>query len=236
MQTDTPKPGERNKVPPRLGCAAACLAAILVAGCGGSNTTRPAAGPQPGMKKYAYLTALGGPHLLLPVEAAAEWKGSPPPKDGATRPDSDFQRACLATALDYIAVLKVGTHDALVFNDPAASAWAKSTSGELEIYVLKSFVTTDLDGLVDKARAAPVPMNQTGKSFTNTGGEAYLMFAGDTVANAAYDLLRVPLPAGVYHVTQGEYAAGGEKVWIYRLVPGIAPATQPATTTVPATP
>lgn len=212
-----------------------CLVAALAA-CNDSTTSTPATSSA-GMKKYKYLNAAGGPHLLLPTALAADWKGAPDTKTSSTGPKSDFQRACLATALEDIALLKVGTGEVLVFCDPATSAWGKSSDGNLEIYVLKSFDNPNLDNLIDRARNDIDEMKETSKFFVMTGSDAILMFAGDTLNNATYATQQVPLAQGSYKVLQGKYQAGNEIVIVYRLVPGTPPTTstsEPATASAPA--
>jgi len=49
------------------------------------------------MDKYPYLAADGGPHMLLPAEAASAWTGASSML-AAANPNSDYGRACAVAA------------------------------------------------------------------------------------------------------------------------------------------
>src|SRR5438874_7073218 len=102
--------------------AALILVSISLAGCddrSSSTAQAPPSTPMPataplGMNKYPYLAADGGPHMLLPVEAAGVWTGAPSML-AATNPKSDYGRACAATANVQMAAIPVGPTNGLVF-------------------------------------------------------------------------------------------------------------------------
>src|SRR6266404_8875267 len=120
------------------------------------NTIAPA-----GMNKYAYLAADGGPHMLLPAEAAGAWSGAPSMLSVAN-PRSDYGRACAATANAQMAVIPVGSTSALVFGpNPPMTAWGKSVDGLIEVYYLTSWTGMQLDALVAKASAALATSSMT---------------------------------------------------------------------------
>jgi hypothetical protein len=181
----------------------------------------PAAGTAPaGMKKFPYLAADGGPHMLLPAEAAGAWKAISSPAD-VTNPQSDYGRACAAVTTARMAPIPVGSSSALIFNDPPMSAWGKSADGLVEIYNLQSWTSTDLDALLAKATAAlpTASMKKSGTTLRLPEPDAFLLYAGDAPGGTAYGVHRVTIPAGNYDVLAGTYSAGGESVEIYRLKP-----------------
>lgn len=172
------------------------------------------------MNKYPYLAADGGPHMLLPAEAASAWAGASSVL-AVTNPKSDYGRACAATASAQMGVIPVGSTTALVFADPPMTAWGTSADGWVEVYYLKSWMGMNLDALIAKATAA-LPT----ASLTNSGTvlqlhepDAFLLFAGDTPSSTAYGVHRVKIPAGKYNVLVGTYTASGESVTVYRLQP-----------------
>ena len=173
-----------------------------------------------GMNKYPYLAADGGPHMLLPAEAASAWKGAPSMLS-ITNPKSDYGRAGGATANAQMGVIPVGSTIALVFADPPMTAWGTSVDGMVEVYYLKSWTGMNLDALIAKATAA-LPT----ASLTNSGTvlqlhepDAFLLFGGDTPSSTAYGVHRVKIPTGKYNVLIGTYTAAGESVTVYRLQP-----------------
>jgi len=176
------------------------------------------------MNKYPYLAADGGPHMLLPAEAASAWTGAPSML-AVTNPKSDYGRAGAATATAQMGVIPVGSTTALVFADPPMTAWGTSADGMVEVYYLKSWAGMNLDVLIAKATAA-LPT----ASLTNSGTvlqlhepDAFLLFAGDTPSSTAYGVHRVKIPAGNYNVLVGTYTAKGESVTVYRLQPAGTP-------------
>jgi hypothetical protein len=170
------------------------------------------------MSKYAYVVADGGPHMLLPAEAAGAWSGAASML-AVVNPKSDYGRACAATANAQMGVIAVGSANALVFADPPMTAWGVSADGMVEIYYLKSWSGTNLDALIDKATAA-LPRASLAKSGTVLQfrePDAFLLFAGDTPTSTAYGVERVKISVGKYDVLVGTYSANGESVTVYRL-------------------
>lgn len=152
----------------------------------------------PGLDRYEYFACDGGPHLLLPSALASEWKGVENPDD-VLDPATDYGRACAASD-ERIALLPVGDGHALVLPNPPMTAWAAGPDGSIELYILESWSTEDLDALIDEARAA-APSPSTGAlQWKVADGGAVLMFAGDTVEDAVYETVHVPLQAGLYMV------------------------------------
>lgn len=183
-----------------------------------SGTSAPAAAPS-GMSKYPYLAADGGPHMLLPADAAPAWSGVSILT--VANPKSDYGRACAATANAQMGTIAVGSASAMVFADPPMTAWGTSSDGLVEIYYLKAWTGMNLDALIDKATAS-LPT----ASLTNSGAvlqfrepDAFLLFAGDTPTSTAYGIHRVKIPAGKYQVLIGTYSAKAESVTLYRLLP-----------------
>jgi hypothetical protein len=172
------------------------------------------------MSKYSYLTADGGPHLLLPAEAAGAWSGAPTALS-VMNPSSDFGRACAATTSIQMALIPVGSTSAMVFADPPMTAWGKSVDGLVEAYYLKSWTGMDLDALIAKATAAlpTASLADSGKPFRFAKPDAFLLFAGDTPSSFAYAVHRIAIPVGTYNILVGTYSAQGESVTVYRLKP-----------------
>lgn len=205
---------------------------LLLVGCddrgGGSgkpiSTATPSASAPAGMRRFAYLAADGGPHMLLPTDVAPSWSGVPSML-GAIDPRSDYGRACAATASDKMAMITVGSGRAVVFANPPMTAWGKSSDGLLDICYLDSWTSTDLDSLIDKATAAlpTASLRDSGKKLKLIAPDAFLLFAGDTTdprpTGAAYGVHRVPLGAGAYRILVGTYSSRGESVTVYRFQP-----------------
>jgi hypothetical protein len=170
------------------------------------------------MSKYPYLAADGGPHMLLPAEAAGAWTGVTSMLS-VTDPKSDYGRACAATANAQMAAIPVGSSSALVFADPPMTAWGTSADGLVEIYYLQSWTGMNLDGLIDKATTAlsTSSLTNSGAVLTLNKPDAFLLFAGDTPTSTAYGVHRVAIPPGSYKVLVGTYSKQGESVTIYRL-------------------
>ena len=163
-----------------------------------NTTTAPA-----GMKKYPYLAADGGPHMLLPSGV----------------PGLDYGRACALTSNAQMALMPVGAVS--VFADPPMTAWGTSADGLVEVYYLKSWTGMNLDALIAKATAAllTASMTDSGQVFRLSEPDAFLLFAGDTPTSTAYGVHRVTIPAGTYKILTGTFLAAGESVTIYRLKP-----------------
>src|SRR5207248_203363 len=136
-----------------------------------------------GMRNYPYLAADGGPHMFLPAEAAGAWSGASS-MAAAVNPKSDYGRACAATANARMALVAVGTTSAMVFADPPMTAWGKSSDGLVEVYVLESWTSMNLDALIAKATAAlpTASMKDSGSALQLRDADAFLLYAGDTPA------------------------------------------------------
>jgi hypothetical protein len=174
----------------------------------------------PGMTRYAYLAADGGPHLLLPAQAAGNWTGAPSML-AVMNPSSDYGRACAATANKQMALIPVGSASAIVFANPPMTAWGKSADGFVEVYYLKAWTSTDLDALIAKATAAlpTASLTDSGTTLRLDQPDAFLLFAGDTPSNVAYGVHRVTVPVGTYKILVGTYSGLGQSVTVYRLKP-----------------
>ena len=152
-----------------------------------------------GLERYEYFCCDGGPHLLLPSALASEWMGVENPDD-VLDPATDYGRACAASDKG-IALLPVGDGHALVLGPtPPMTAWTVAPDGSIEVYILESWSTDDLDALIDEARAAPPSSSPGALQWRVPDGGAILMFAGDTVDAAAYGTMPIPLQAGLYRV------------------------------------
>jgi hypothetical protein len=184
-----------------------------------SNAPKPTSAPA-GMSKYPYLAADGGPHMLLPAEAASAWTGAQSMR-AVTNPKSDYGRALAATANAQMGVIPVGSSSALIFADPPMTAWGTSADGLVEIYYLKSWRSMNLDALIAKATAALPTQGLTDSGIVLRFREpdAFLLFAGDTPSSTAYGAYRVKIVPGQYKVLTGNYASKGDAVTIYRLHP-----------------
>jgi hypothetical protein len=180
---------------------------------------KPIAAP-PGLKKFHYLACDGGPHMLLPAAAAPAWRGVSS-MTNVLDPKSDYGRACVAIAKDPFALLPVAASTALILQSPPMSAWGKSSDGLIEIYDLQAWDNTDLDSLITTATAAlpTASLKDTGDTFELTSPDAFLLYAGDTITSFAYEVHRVPLPAGKYHLLTATYKSGINEIRIYRLKP-----------------
>lgn len=95
----------------------------------------------------------------------------------------DYGRAC-AVSDAVTAVLRVADGEALVLGpSPPMTAWADADdgSGVVEVYILESWGTDDLDALVDRLREVPASASRGSVEWTMPDGGVVLMFAGDTV-------------------------------------------------------
>jgi Immunity protein 21 len=152
-----------------------------------------------GQDRYEYFACDGGPHLLLPSALASEWKGVENPDD-VLDPTTDYGRACAASD-EGIALLPVGDGHALVLGpNPPMTAWTTAPDGSIEVYIVETWSTGDLDALIDEARAAASWPSTDAIQWRAPEGGVVLMFAGDTVDAAAYGAMPIPLPAGLYRV------------------------------------
>src|SRR3954468_10585407 len=175
------------------------IAVLSVVGCddrSSSTAQAPPSTPMPtsapaGMNKYPYLAADGGPHMLLPAEAASAWTGAAS-MVAVTNPKSDYGRAGAATANAQMGVIPVGSTNALIFADPPMTAWGTSADGMVEIYYLSSWTGMNLDALIAKATAAlpTAALASSGTVLQLHEPDAFLLFAGDTPSSTAYGVYR----------------------------------------------
>jgi hypothetical protein len=152
------------------------------------------------MERYDYFACDGGPHLLLPLALASKWKGVENPDD-VLDPSTDYGRACAASDAG-VALLPIGDGHALVLGaSPPMTAWAVAPDAKsIDVYILESWATDDLDALVDEVRNVPVSPFQKHFTWVVPVGGVVLMFAGDTVGGPVYGLKHVPLAEGPHAV------------------------------------
>jgi hypothetical protein len=143
-----------------------------------------------GMDRYEYFACDGGPHLLLPRAFASEWKGVENPDD-VLDPTTDYGRACAAS--DAVTAIEVADGQALVLGQsPPMTAWAHACKGKgVEVYILESWGTGELDALIDQLREAPASASQGSLEWVVPDGGVVLMFAGDTVERTVYGVKNI---------------------------------------------
>lgn len=195
----------------------------ILAGCGQqTGTTPPASSPKvPGMSEYDYLACDGGPHLVLPKELSRQWKGTGSGL-AALNPATDYGRACAAATNQHMALLPVGTGQAIVLANPPLSAWGRSPEGWIDIYYLEAWPDTNMDALIKRAVAATPTgaMTNAGKVIALTQPGLILLFAGDKPGSTAYGEYPIPIDPGGYRILEGHYKVGtSEEAYIYRLQP-----------------
>ncbi|MEZ6052000.1 MAG: hypothetical protein R3C02_11515 [Planctomycetaceae bacterium] len=204
-----------------------CGVLLLFCGCAPQEqvpydtSDQPVTGAMEGMKKYEYLVCDGGPHLALPAELSGDWKGAPS-ISAVTNPSSDYGRAMTATSADPIALITVGSGEAIVLQDPPMTAWGNPTEEGVDLYQLLDWRTMKLDDLIDQAVATTptLSMSDTGLSVSLTEPDLVLLFAGDRPGDTAYGEYRIPLSSGNYRILEGRFSdpASGT-LNIYRLAP-----------------
>lgn len=182
---------------------------------GGSNQTNV------GMSEFAYLACDGGPHLVLPKELSRRWKGARSVLSVISR-SGDYGRACAAIANQRMALIPVGSGQAMVLADPPMSAWGRSPEGWVDIYFLDAWPDTNTDAMIKRAVAAmpSSAMSDTGKSLALKEPGLILLFAGDAPGNTAYGEHDIPIEPGRYQILEGHYKVGDkEELYVYRLQP-----------------
>jgi hypothetical protein len=201
------------------------IIASMLAGCGQppgrSTPSQTTSQKVAGMSDYEYLACDGGPHLVLPKELSRQWKGASSVL-AVLSPSSDYGRACATVATQHMALLPVGTGQAMVLADPPLSAWGRSTEGWIDIYYLEAWADTNTDAMVKRAvEATPTSaMTDTGKTLTLKEAGLILLFAGDKPGSTAYGEYTIPVEPGTYRILEGHYTKGtSEEVYIYRLQP-----------------
>jgi hypothetical protein len=175
----------------------------------------------PGMRNFDYLACDGGPHLILPGSLSKAWKGVRSMSD-VIDPASDYGRACAAVKNQRMALVPVGTGQAIVLQGPPLSAWGRSPEGWVDVYYLESWKDTDLDALIGRAVAATpsAAMKGTDQTIKLEEPGLILLYAGDRPGDGAYGQHPIPIDAGSYRVIEGQYrVAQEEAVTIYRLRP-----------------
>lgn len=167
-----------------------------------------------------YLVCDGGPHLLLPAAFAVGWRGISTGEavlDSAT----DYGRACrVASPIGTVSVL---TGDALVFGPaPSITAWVPAATGNHStVAVYEHWKVRDIEELLNRAidEAPTDSFRDTHIAWHLPPGGAYLMFAGDSVANAVYDTLWIPLGQGRYSIRAGSFSCADGALTLFRLIP-----------------
>ena len=204
--------------------AVAIVVAASLLGCGRgpgeSRTMSPAEKPK-GMRKFDYLACDGGPHLVLPKGVSHNWMGIRSPLD-ALNPASEYGKACAAVANQRMALIPVGSGQAILLHGPPMSAWGRSPEGWVDLYYLENWTDEDLDALIDRAVAATptAGMKDNGNNIKLDEPGLILLFAGDRPGDTAYGERPIPIDAGTYRVLEGQYRLGQkEAVTIYRLQP-----------------
>jgi hypothetical protein len=164
------------------------------------------------------VTSDGGPHLALPNELSASWKGVDPHKADPVDPTTDYGRACTATEKKRMTLLPVGGGEAIVLQNPPMSAWGRSPEGWVDLYYLE---TVGMDAAITRAveNTPTQRMRDTGRLIQLKEPGMTLLFAGDRPGDAVYGEEPIPLPAGAYRILEGEYRKGRELTFIYRLKP-----------------
>jgi hypothetical protein len=198
--------------------------ALLFAGCGRQAAGNNQSNSQPAAHKTAfdYLACDGGPHLVLPKGLSKQWKGAGSSISAILSPTGDYGRACAATTNQQMALISVGSGQAMVLADPPMSAWGRSPEGWIDIYYLDAWKDTDTDALLKRAVAATptAAMTDTGGVLTLTQAGLILLYAGDSPGNTAYGEYPIPIEPGNYRILKGQYKVGKtEEVNIYRLQP-----------------
>jgi hypothetical protein len=174
-----------------------------------------------GMSKFDYLACDGGPHLVLPKSLRTDWKGIHSPAD-AVNPASEYGKACAAVANRRMAVIAVGSGQAILLQDPPMSAWGRSHESWVDLYYLEGWKDEELDALIGRAVAATPTsgMKDTGKTIKLDEPGLILLYSGDRPGDTVYGEHHIPIETGSYRVLEGQYRVGQkEAVTIYRLRP-----------------
>jgi|GEM_PF-2362004 len=196
---------------------------IVLAGCGQQTGSTPQQSSQKiaGMSEFDYLACDGGPHLVLPRELSRQWKGAGSFLAVLSR-SGDYGRACAAVTNQHMALIPVGTGQAMVLADPPLSAWGRSPEGWIDIYYLEAWPDTNTDAMIKRAVAATPTkaMTDTGKVMSLKEAGLILLFAGDKPGSTAYGEYAIPIEPGTYRILEGHYQTGkSEEVYVYRLQP-----------------
>jgi len=121
-----------------------------------------------------------------------------------------------------MALISVGSGQAIVLAGPPLSAWGRSPEGWIDIYCLEAWADTNTDALLKRAVAATPTsaMTDTGKVMTLTESGLILLFAGDKPSSATYGEHPILIEPGSYRILEGHYKVGtAEEVYVYRLQP-----------------
>ena len=199
------------------------MCSMFPMGCGDSDPV-PApsakAAPVAGMKDFDYFCCDGGPRLVLPLAFSSSWSATG--MAGVLDPASNYGRACAATKIDKMALIAVGTGQAIVLQSPPMSAWGHSPEGMIDVYDLQAWPSTDMDAMVHRAVVAipTAAMTDIKKTLVLPSPDMVLLFAGEAPGTTAYGQCNIPIAAGTYRILQGDYSpAANEKLIIYRLQP-----------------
>jgi hypothetical protein len=121
-----------------------------------------------------------------------------------------------------MALVGVGSGEAIVLQNPPMSAWGRSPEGWTDLYYLEAWRDQNLDALIGRAISA-VPtsgMKDTCKDLHLLEPGLILLFAGDRPGSSAYGEYQISIPAGSYRILEGTYSVGAvEAMTIFRLRP-----------------
>lgn len=156
----------------------------------------------------------GGPHMVLPVALSASWGGVD--FEDILNPESDYGRACAVA--DPIAPIQLNSGAVLILGQsPAMSAWSRSSDSEVNLFVLEAWQTDDIAALLTEAAKTQTLRNMEFQWEVPAPGDAYLMYAGDTVESAAYGHSLIPLPAGTYNLSEAIFENSDGRVHVFKL-------------------
>ena len=198
------------------------ISLICICGCK-KETTDSQTGeidyPVTGMEKYDYLCSDGGPFIMISKSLGTKWKGYKINLLDPLDPKTDYGRACNVGGT--WGKIIVGDGESLVFTDPPMISWKYFDDQEyLEIYVLKSWNTTDMDSILDQ-----VISSTTSDSFEDTNttiqiddSGLVLLFAGDEVGDAMYGESYLMIDSGLYNIYSANFKNKNEEIDLYRLM------------------
>jgi Immunity protein 21 len=156
-----------------LNLASRVFVVAMLAGCEQQTGSAPQTNSQKvaGMSDFDYLACDGGPHLVLPKEFGNQWMGAGSTETALNR-SSDYGRACAAVTSQHMALIPIGSGQAMVLADPPLSAWGRSPEGWIDIYYLEAWSDTNTDGLLKRAVAATPTSSMSDNGMTLILNEA----------------------------------------------------------------
>jgi hypothetical protein len=171
------------------------------------------------MQEFRRFTCDGGPHIVLPASARGLWHGvgeNYDPLDETT----DYARAC--AVVPPAGLISVGQEQALVLaGSPPMTAWNTSLSdGVLNLYVLESWSTSDIDSLLRSASddLPTAQLRDTGMRWRVTD-DLIVMFAGDRGGATTYGESTLPRLSGQHAIYTGRYEGKLGALLFIRLEP-----------------